>query len=280
MLDKKVKIIATTGPSVENAESILELAREGVDIFRINFSHATPEEATSRLKWVREAEKKLGRPLTVMGDLAGPKIRIGEIESNVILETGQKMKIYKKELIGSEDGCSLNHPEIVDALEVGAIVYVDDGNLKFEVVEKEKESVTVKVIVGGELKPRKGFSAEGLSLRSQGLSDKDKRDIKLMMELGADALAVSFVQTAQDILDVRAQLPKNKRIFLVAKIETVKGIENAEEILEVTDGLMVARGDMGLAIPIAQVPHVQKKLINLCLEKAKPVLLLPKCLNR
>lgn len=272
MIDKKVKIIATTGPSVDSLEDIVELAQAGVDVFRINFSHASPEEAASRLGWVREAEKKVKRPLTVMGDLSGPKIRIGDIVEGLEIEKGQKMRIYKETKMGSAEGFCLNHAEIVDAMKVGAIVYVDDGNLKLEVVKKDKDSVVVEVLVGGLLKPRKGFSVEGLSLASQGLSEKDKNDIKHMVKLGADALAVSFVQTAQDILDVRSQLPKNSNIFLVAKIETAKGIENAESILEVTDGLMVARGDMGLAVPIAEVPHIQKKLINLCLEKAKPVI--------
>jgi pyruvate kinase len=272
MVDKKVKIIATTGPAIDNAESILELAREGVDVFRINLSHATDEEIQNRVKWVRAAEKALKRPLTVMGDLAGPKIRIGDVVEGLEIEKGQKMRIYKDAAMGDAEGFCLNHPEIVDAIKVGAIVYVDDGNLKLEVIKKEKESVLVEVLVGGTLKPRKGFSVEGLSLDSQGLSEKDKKDIKRMLALGTDALAVSFVQDAHDILDVREQLPRRSNIFLVAKIETAKGIENAESILEVADGLMVARGDMGLAIPIAEVPHIQKKLINLSLEKAKPVI--------
>lgn len=272
MLDKKVKIIATTGPAVDSAEAILELAREGVDVFRINFSHATHEEAEKRLMWVRDAEKKMNRPLTVMGDLSGPKIRIGDVVEGLEIEKGQRLHIYKDSRMGDAEGFCLNHPEIVDSIQVGAMVYVDDGNLKLEVVKKEKEFVTVEVLVGGLLKPRKGFSVEGLSLGSQGLSEKDKKDIHHMMTLGADALAVSFVQTAKDIQEVRDILPKNKRVFLVAKIETVQGIENASEILEVADALMVARGDMGLAVPIAEVPHIQKKLINLCLEKAKPVI--------
>jgi pyruvate kinase len=169
MVDKKVKIIATTGPAIDNAESILELAREGVDVFRINLSHATDEEIQNRVKWVRAAEKALKRPLTVMGDLAGPKIRIGDVVEGLEIEKGQKMRIYKDAAMGDAEGFCLNHPEIVDAIKVGAIVYVDDGNLKLEVIKKEKESVLVEVLVGGTLKPRKGFSVEGLSLDSQGL---------------------------------------------------------------------------------------------------------------
>jgi pyruvate kinase len=140
------------------------------------------------------------------------------------------------------------------------------------VEEPISEGILARVIVGGILKPRKGFSAEGLSVSSTGLSAKDKGDIEIMLEEGTDALAVSFVQNAKDIDAVRNELPKNSRIMLIAKIETKAGIENAEEILGVADGLMVARGDMGLAVPIADVPHIQKKLINLCLKYEKPVI--------
>ena len=272
MIDKKVKIIATVGPAVDSPEALLELAKEGVDIFRINLSHASESEMKSRLEWVRAAEKEIGRPLTVMGDLAGPKIRCGDMEENTILKRGEKVKIHKDQIVGNEEGFSLNHSSIVDVLKPNAEVYIDDGYIKLRVLKQIPEGVLAEVIVGGLLKPKKGFSAEGLSLASTGLSDKDRKDIKRMVELGTDALAVSFVQSEKDIEAVKHVLPKDSKIFIIAKIETALGIENAEKILEVADGLMVARGDMGLAIPIAEVPHIQKKLINLCLSKAKPVI--------
>lgn len=272
MRDKKVKIIATIGPASDSLETIEELAQEGVDVFRINLSHSTKEYVQKVVSHIRSAEKKLDRPLTIMGDLAGPKIRIGDVEEGVTLVRGEIVKIYKETVVGTAEGFSLNRKEIVDALEPGAEVFIDDGNLKLVVEEKISEGTLARVVVGGVLKPRKGFSAEGLSVSSTGLSAKDKSDIAIMLDEGTDALAISFVQTAKDIEAVRNELPKDSRIMLIAKIETRMGIENAEEILGVADGLMVARGDMGLAVPIAEVPHIQKRLINLCLKYEKPVI--------
>lgn len=272
MSDKKVKIIATTGPAVDSAEAIEELAREGVDIFRINLSHANKDEIHSRVSWVRQAEKAIGRPLTVMGDLAGPKIRIGDVEPGTHLVRDETIKIYKKTVIGSEEGFSLNHASIVDVLEPDAEIYIDDGYIKLRVEKKIDDGILAKVVVGGELKPRKGFSAEGISLSTAGVSEKDREDVKTMLHEGTDALAISFVQSAKDVEEVRELIPTNKKIMLVAKIETKMGVENAEEIIDAADALMVARGDMGLALPIAEVPHIQKQLINLCLQKAKPVI--------
>lgn len=272
MRDKKVKIIATIGPASDSLETIDALAREGVDVFRINLSHSAKDYVHKVVTNIREVEKKHKRPLTIMGDLAGPKIRIGDVEEGVELVRGEIIKIYRDTVVGNAAGFSLNRKEIIDALKPEAEVFIDDGNLKLVVEEKINEGVLARVVVGGILKPRKGFSAEGLSVSSTGLSAKDKGDIALMLEEGTDALAVSFVQNAKDIEAVKEQLPKNSQIMLIAKIETKAGIENAEEILKVADGLMVARGDMGLAIPIAEVPHIQKELINLCLKYEKPVI--------
>ncbi|HSX09713.1 MAG TPA: pyruvate kinase [Candidatus Saccharimonadales bacterium] len=272
MKNKPVKIVATIGPASHSQEKILELAQAGADVFRINFSHATVEEATDRVMWIREAEKKLGRPLSIMGDLPGPKIRISNMKPDVVLQKGQTFIISKKISVGDENGCGLNYPSIVNVLQPGAEVFIDDGTIKLIVTKKIQDAVETTVLVGGILKPRKGFSAEGIALTLRGVSDKDKEAIALMVKLKADALAVSFVQTAQDVWQVRKLLPENSKIALIAKIETAYGVENAHEILEEADGMMVARGDLGLAIPIAKVPHIQKKLIDLCVRNAKPVI--------
>lgn len=271
-MKKPVKIVATIGPATHSQAMIEELARSGVDIFRINLSHAYDEEVADRCKWIREAEKVLDRPLTIMGDLPGPKIRITEMKPDTILTKGQTFIIDKNIIIGDEKGCGLNHPSIIDILEVGAEVFIDDGTIKLIVSQKLKEAVETTVLVGGHLKSKKGFSAEGIALDVTGVSEKDKKGIELMLKNNADALAVSFVQSPEDILEVRKLLPKGSKIMLIAKIETVKGVENAEAILEVSDGMMVARGDLGLAVPIAKVPHIQKKLIDMCVQHAKPVI--------
>ncbi len=272
MKTKPVKIVATIGPATHSQEKVLELAKAGVDVFRINFSHATPEEAVERVGWIRNAEKELGKPLSIMGDLPGPKIRISNMKPDIIIQKGQKFIISKKISLGDENGCGLNFPSIVDVLQPEAEVYIDDGTIKLVVDKKITDAIETTVLVGGLLKPRKGFSAEGIALNIQGVSEKDKAAIELMVKMQADALAVSFVQSARDIWQVRKLLPKDSKIALIAKIETAFGVDNAEEILEEADGMMVARGDLGLAIPIAKVPIIQKRLIDLCVRNAKPVI--------
>ncbi len=269
---KPVKIVATTGPASDSYEMVLALAKAGVDVFRINLSHATQEEIDGRFEWIRKAEKELGRPLAIMGDLAGPKIRIEEIVEGAVLNKGDKVTIVKERISGNKERFSLNFPDIIDMIAPGAEIYVDDGAIKLRAEKKTDEGIEAVVTVGGPLLSRKGFLAEGIALSKTGISEKDKKSIALMVEMDVDALALSFVQSADDVIEVKNLLPKDSQIMTVAKIETAGGVENAESILEVADALMVARGDMGLAVPMAKVPHIQKDLINLCLEKSKPVI--------
>ncbi|HVZ58915.1 MAG TPA: pyruvate kinase, partial [Patescibacteria group bacterium] len=173
---------------------------------------------------------------------------------------------------GTEKRISVNYPTIIPQLKKGAEIYVDDGKIRMEVIQEGKDRAVAKVIVGGPLISFKGFYAQGLHLENHGLTKKDREDIELMVGEGVDALAISFVQSEKDVEAVRKLLPSGSRIMLIAKIETAKAIENITRILAVSDGIMVARGDLGLAVPMAQVPHLQKQLINLCLEHAKPVI--------
>jgi pyruvate kinase len=269
---KKVKIVATLGPASDNAEMILKLAKSGVDVFRLNLSHRAREESVESFKNIRAAEKIVGRPLAIMGDLAGPKIRIGTVMPGVTLKAGQQIKVVSKPVEGSADQISLNFPEILDNLEKGAEIYIADGVIKLRVEKKTSDGVIAKVIIGGDLISKKGFSAQGMAIGAFKLSAKDKVDIKTMIELGADALAVSFVQTKKDVEEVLKLLPKNDRPLVIAKIETRAGVDNAEDILSVAGGIMVARGDLGLAVPLAEVPHIQKTLIRQALAFSKPVI--------
>mgnify|MGYP001559095848 CR=1 FL=1 len=268
---QRVRIIATLGPASDSRETILELARSGVNVFRINLSHAVKDEILDRINRVRQAEKILGQPLAVMGDLVGPKIRIGTVAPGITLEAGKKIKILTKQTYGSAESISINFPTIIKNLEKKHDIYLGDGEIKLEVIEKIPEGVVTKIIVGGELRDRMGFSSHGISMRFP-LTEKDENDIKMMADLGADALAVSFVQNSKNIEEVRKLLPPKKPLMLIAKIETLEAVERAEEILEVSDGLMVARGDLGFSVPLAELPHIQKSLINLCLRKSKPVI--------
>ena len=272
MTPKKVKIVATLGPKSDSKESILKLAQAGVDVFRFNLSHCPREEAVSREKNIRAAEKVVGRKLTIMGDLMGPKIRIGEINPEGPVKAGDIVEFVPGVIVGTPNKISVNISNVVENLEVGNEIYLGDGDIKLEVVKKTAKGAEAKVIVEGEIRSRMGFSAKALALANFALSAKDKNDIKLMLDIGADALAVSFVQTDKDIKAVRALLPKENPPFIIAKLETLAGVENAEKILMEADGLMVARGDLGFAVPMPELPHIQKNLIQLALRMGKPVI--------
>lgn len=272
MIPKKVKIVATLGLVSINQESIFKMAEAGVNVFRINLSHATQQQILDVFTWTREAEEKLGKPIAVLGDLAGPKIRIGELEEDVILVRHEEITIVSDTIVGNKDKVSLNYPSIIPQLKKGSEIFIDDGKLKLEVIAESDTEVKARVIVGGKLLPRKGFSAQGISLASQGLSEKDTRDLKFVLENGVDFIAISFVQTVKDIDVVRRLLPKDSQVMLIAKIETMQGIEEIEKIIDASDGIMVARGDLGLAVPMEEIPFLQKKLIEMCLIRAKPVI--------
>lgn len=273
MKRKEIKIIATIGPASHSERMILELAKAGVDIFRISLTHAKPSEITERVKWIREAGKKLHRELLVLGDLPGPKIRIGEMVINTVLENGQKFIISKNITKGDKFGCGINFPSILENILIGSEVFIDDGNIILRVENKSENEIETRVIAGGHLKSKKGFLGQGISLKGvPKITDKDKEGISTMSKHSADMLAVSFVESEKEMQIIRKLLPKHMSIKLIAKIETINGVKNAEKILEASDGLMVARGDLGLAVPLEKVPHIQKELIKLCREKNKFVI--------
>ena len=272
MKTKPVKIVATIGPATSTEDKIYELARVGVDVFRINFSHAAEEDVKELTSWVRNAEKKLQRPLAIMLDLPGPKIRISMMKPDVVLKKGEKFTIAKDVRLGDAEKCGLNRPEIIDILEPGSSVYIDEGAIKLHITAKTENSLETTVVIGGPLLSKKGFSAEGIFLAGSGITDRDKVGIQLAVEHKVDAIAISFVQSEEDINEVKKLLPDNTNVMIVAKIETEEGVKNAENILQVVDCLMVARGDLGLAVPLAEVPYIQKELIELCVKKKKPVI--------
>lgn len=268
---QKVKIIATLGPASDSREKILALAQAGVSVFRINLSHADKNSILDLINKIRQVEKQFGQPLAIMGDLVGPKIRIGSTEPGIVLEEGKKIKLVTRQVYGTADGISINFPSILKNLEKGHEIYLGDGEIKLEVYGKIPEGVIAKIIVGGELRPRMGFSSHGISMRFP-LTEKDEADIQMMVAAKVDALAVSFVQEAKNIEEVRKLLPDKNPPILIAKIETMAAVENAESILDISDGIMVARGDLGFSVPLPELPHIQKSLIDLAQRKAKPVI--------
>lgn len=266
---KHIKIVATIGPATHSELMIRELAKAGVDIFRINLSHAKASEIPERFEWIRRAEKSLGKKLEILGDLPGPKIRISDMAAHTILEIGQRFIISKEVKKGDKYGCGVNYPIVLDPIQIGAEIYLDDGKIKLQVTKKSENEIETNVIAGGLLKPRKGFSGEGIALNNGKVSDQDRKGIAHMVKNKPDMLAVSFVESEKDIESVKDLLPKSTKMKIIAKIETIKGAVNAESILGVSDGIMIARGDLGLAVPIAQVPQIQKRLIKLCAREGK-----------
>ncbi len=268
---KKVKIIATLGPASDKEDVIEDLANSGVDIFRLNLSHSDEEYVTKVVARIRTVEKKLGRPLAILGDLVGPKLRIGTVEAGTKFEVGQKVTIKKKQTYGNSKEFSINFPQLLKDLEINNEIYLGDGEIKLVVESKNEADIIARVIVGGPIRDRMGFNAQGIKL-SLPVTEKDRSDLALMKRLGTDALAVSFVQTPKDIQAIINMLPEKNRPMIIAKIETIEAVRNAEAILDISDGMMVARGDLGFSVPLAQLPTIQKDLINLCRRKGKPVI--------
>ncbi len=270
---RKVSIVATLGPASQDRDTIMKLTDLGVDVFRNNMSHATIDELKMRLKAVRAAEKRVSRPIAFLGDLMGPKIRIGNVQAGTRVEHGARVKIVARSVWGNADMLSLNFPEIIRGIRPGAEIFLGDGDVKLEVDRVTREGdVLATVIVGGELRSRMGFSCHGLAVSRSTLTAKDKRDVATLLKLKADIIAVSFVQSERDVIAIRKLLPRKDPPLIIAKIETMGGVKNAEKILEVADGLMVARGDLGFSVPMTEIPFIQKDLIRLCLKKSKPVI--------
>lgn len=270
---RKVKIVATLGPASNDREIIMKLAKAGVNIFRINLSHCKCEEAVETIRKIHYVEKNIGYPLATLIDLVGPKIRIGMTSPGAVLQAGQKIKIISKQVRESERYLTLNHPETLNYIQKGAEIYLGDGLITLIAERRIPNGISARVVVGGALSSRMGFSAQGLRMKASSLTDRDREAVKTMVVAGADALAISFVQSAKDVEAVRNLLPNNNHSpMLIAKIETRSGVENAEEIINAADGLMVARGDLGLAVSMAELPYIQKQLIALALKKAKPVI--------
>lgn len=269
---KKVKIIATIGPTSESPEMIRKLIDAGVNIFRINFSHSSRDKVLSLVKKIRTAEKETGKLISIMGDLAGPKVRIGPVAPGVVLAAGDMLKIVSEQVAGTREQISINMPVLLDRLQKGMVINIGDGAIQLVVERKFEGGVMARVSAGGNLESRKGFSVEGMDVASFSLSSKDKNDIITALKTKMDALAISFVQRPNDIKFVKSLLPKVGAPILIAKIETAAGVKNASQILDEADGLMIARGDLGLTMPMEELPYIQKRLIALALRKAKPAI--------
>ena len=271
---KKTKIICSIGPSSKDPDIMEQMVLNGMNVARINFSHATNEEISEVMSSVKEVTKRTGRNIGLLYDTKGPEFRNGMLENNSIkIIEGKKIRIVKKEVLGNENMFSVNHPKAIDSLKIGDIVLLENGLMKIKVISKESDGVTCKVINGGTLGNKKSLNVPGVNLDIPFISKNDLEDIIFACRNNADFIALSFVSTKQDVLEVREILKKEKqeKIKLISKIESQTGIDNLDEIIEVSDGIMVARGDLGVEVPMEKLPIVQKQIINKCREKGKIV---------
>jgi pyruvate kinase len=269
--NRNVKIVATLGPSSDTYEMIKTLFEEGVDVFRLNMSHGTHDEMRDRYQMIRDIERDLGRPVCVLADLQGPKLRCGAFKNGKEnLEIGQTFRFDLDEAEGDAKRVCLPHEEIFAALEIGATLLINDGKLRVKVLECGADFANCDVIVGGEISNRKGVNVPDVILPLAALSDKDRKDLEFACQLGADWLALSFVQRPEDVLEARELT--DGRAAILSKIEKPAAVRAFDEILAVSDGIMVARGDLGVELPVQDVPPIQKRLIGACRKAGKPVI--------
>jgi pyruvate kinase len=277
-LKKRTKIVATIGPACDSLEKIIELIRAGVNVFRLNFSHGTHEHHKQILDRIREAERQTGLVTGVLQDISGPKIRVGHLEKPFHLSEDDVIEFVYEQIEGTHisDGlyrASISQPSVLKLVNVGEYIYLYDGMIRTKVVETTDEKVSVKVENAGILSSKKGINFPNTTLGINIITDKDKSDIAWGIENGVDFMAISFVQNADDMKQVRNLIVgHNENIQLFAKIEKFDAVENIDEILQFSDGIMVARGDLGIEIPFFEVPATQKMLIKKANEASKPVI--------
>ena len=268
---RNAKIVATLGPASSDPAVVRQLFMAGVDVFRLNFSHGSHADHSERFKTLRALEKESGRPIAILADLQGPKLRVGTFaDGPVLLQAGQAFRLDLDPAPGTAQRAGLPHPEIFAALVPGAELLLDDGKLRLVVERCGADFADTRVAVGGKLSERKGVNVPGVVLPITALTDKDRRDLALALELGADWIALSFVQRPEDVSEARALI--GERAAIVVKLEKPSAVERLDEIVAITDAVMVARGDLGVELPAERVPAIQKRIVRACRKLGKPVI--------
>ena len=263
---RKTKIVATVGPTSESRESLIQLAQAGVNVFRLNFSHGTHEDHLERLQTIRSISEEMGLNLTILQDLQGPKIRVGEVENNgVEINPGDKITITSDPVIGTASLVSTVYKNLPQDVQEGEHILIDDGNLELIVNDTDGKNVNCTVLHGGILKSRKGINLPNTKVSAPSLTEKDLEDLEFGLANDVDWIALSFVRSAEDITDLRERIKKaGKDCKIVAKIEKPEAVLDIENILKVTDAAMVARGDLGVEVPMQSVPLIQKMIVEKC----------------
>lgn len=269
---RKAKIVATLGPASNNKEMIKALFEAGADVFRFNFSHGSHADHQQRCNIVREIESELGRPIAILADLQGPKLRVGQFSNGrVILTAGQEFVLDSDNSPGDVNRVCLPHPELFAVITAGQSLLLDDGKLRLQVLDSDGHSIRTRVIVGGSLSDRKGVNVPDAVLPIPALTDKDRRDLAFALDMGADWIALSFVQRPEDVAEAKTLVAG--RAGVLSKLEKPAALDRLEEIVAVSDAIMVARGDLGVELPPERVPGVQKRILRVCRSHGKPIVI-------
>lgn len=272
---RKTKIVCTIGPSSESLENTKKLISAGMNVARLNFSHGDYEEHGNRIKNIRQACEELGKTVAILLDTKGPEIRLGKLKEEPIeLIAGESITLTTEEILGDRERIPVTYKDLPGDVHVGSTILIDDGLIGLTVTGVEGTEIKCQIVNSGPIKSKKGVNVPGVAISMPGITEKDANDIRFGIEQGVDFIAASFVRRASDVLEIRELLEKHdaRYIQIISKIENQQGVDNLDEILEVSDGLMVARGDLGVEIPAEEVPLVQKQMIEKCNRVGKPVI--------
>jgi pyruvate kinase len=275
-LVSQTKIVATLGPATSSKEVLTKLIQEGVDVFRLNFSHSTQDEHLKSIQLIKDLNQELNTHVAILADLQGPKLRVGEIENNRIdLAEGDIITFVTEKCIGTKKQIYMSYREFPGDVNAGEFILIDDGKIKLEVVETNlKDTVKAKVIYGGPLSSKKGVNLPNTKVSLPCLTDEDILNASFALDNEVDWIALSFVRKASDIADLKELIKKkNGHAGVIAKIEKPEALDEIDQIIEITDGVMVARGDLGVEVSFDRVPLIQKQIVEKCIAKAKPVII-------
>ena len=273
---RRTKIVCTMGPNTDNRETMKALVENGMNVARFNFSHGDHEEQKNRMEILKSVRKELGNPVAILLDTKGPEIRTGLLEDHkkVTLKEGEEFILHTEEIIGNEKGCSITYEGLAKDVQEGNYILIDDGLIALQVKAVNGTDIVCRIVNGGELGERKGVNVPNVKVKLPAITEKDKEDIIFGIQQNIDFIAASFVRSADAIREIRQILAEHhaESIEIIAKIENAEGMENLDEIIAEADGIMVARGDLGVEIPAQEVPHIQKMIINKCNENYTPVI--------
>ncbi|MEO6000698.1 MAG: pyruvate kinase [Chitinophagaceae bacterium] len=271
----RTKIVATVGPACDTLEKLLELVKAGVNVFRLNFSHGSHEDKRQIIEHIRTINSTEPYNIAILGDLQGPKLRVGEIENNALnVVPGDILTFTNEKLVGTMERIYVSYPNLHSDVKIGNKIMIDDGKLEVKVINIEKNhDVKVEVTMGGVISSKKGINLPDTKISLPALTDKDLVDLEFIIDQQLDWVALSFVRSVKDIVILRSKLQEKKsKTKIIAKIEKPEALTNIRDIIIESDGIMIARGDLGVELPIEQVPLIQKQLIRKCLHRAKPVI--------